>query len=101
MLEFLINDGGGLLIPALVLIVCIVSIIRKIKKRKPHQPAPDNIGLLGKIMGALVFRDLPRSIVGDSPTGHFQKPDFSYDDCEEEVSNDFYEFEKKQSDSEK
>lgn len=84
MLEFLINNWGGLLIPTLAFIAFIVSMIRKIKKRKSPQPSPTAIGLLGKILGALVFRGLPHDIIGDSPTGHFQKPDFSYDDREQE-----------------
>lgn len=88
MLESLINEYGGLLFPLLVLIVIIVSLIRNIRKRNAHQPTASTLGLLGKILGALVFRDLPRNIVGEPPTGRFQKPDFSYDEGEEETVAD-------------
>lgn len=57
-------------------------------KRKSQQPSANTLGLLGKVLGALVFRGLPRNIVGDPPTGHFQKPDFSYDEGEEETAAD-------------
>lgn len=88
MLESLINEYGGLLFPLLVLIVIIVSLIRNIRKRNARQPTASTLGLLGKILGALVFRDLPRNIVGEPPTGRFQKPDFSYDEGEEETVAD-------------
>lgn len=88
MLEFLIDNWGGLLIPTLALMIFIISIIKRIKEKKEQQSFPNIIGLLGKILGALVFRDLPHTIVGNPPTGHFQKPDFSYDDCEKTIIDD-------------
>lgn len=90
MLEFLVDiwgDWGGLLIPTIVLIVFIIALIARVKKYKSTQESLNITGLIGKILGALVFRDLPRSITGDPPTGHTQKPDFSYDSSEENTIN--------------
>lgn len=89
-LEFLTDiwsDWGGLLIPAITLIVFIIALIARIKKHKSTREPLNITGLIGKLLGALVFRGLPRSITGDPSTGHVQKPDFSYDDSEEDVIN--------------
>lgn len=83
MLEFLMDNWGALLIPGVVVIVMVISIIRIIINSKSNKMAPDLFGLLGKIFGASVFRGLPNSITGAPPTGHYQKPNFSYDEEKE------------------
>lgn len=88
MLEFLSDNWGGLLIPVFVLIVFLLCLVRRIKRYKSDQTPLNLAGLIGKILGALVFRDLPRAITGSPPTGKFQKPDFSYDDCENDTKSD-------------
>lgn len=79
--------GGG------IIIVVIIGCVQRAKERKytGKKNDVDMLGTVGKVIGNSVFRGLPTDITGMPPSGHFQKPDFSYDEKEEQEYSKKYE----------
>lgn len=71
----------GISLPAIA--VVIGTVLRRIERKKYglEEKKEDLVGAVGSAMGATVFRDqLPSSVTGAPPTGHFHKLDFSFDE---------------------
>ena len=87
MKEFLIDNWDGLLLPAFIIAAFVIGGIQRRRERKLYgteQEEPDKLGTPGNVVGFSVMRaHLPPSVPGAAPTGHFQKPDFRYDEAEE------------------
>lgn len=68
----------------LIAALAVIGLIRLIIRSLHSNGSPDVGGNIGKVMKSSMFREsLPESMRGGEPEGHFQKPDFSYDEEEE------------------
>lgn len=86
MKQFLADNWLTMLIAVIIILAFIIGGIQRHKERKLYGREEDDrepLGTVGAAMGASVFRELPPSITGAPPTGHFQKPDFGFDEQEE------------------
>lgn len=94
MKELLIDNLDIIIILLFIITVLIVGGIQRRRENKllgKQNKNEDVLGTLGKAMGASVFRGFPTDITGMPPSGHFQKPDFSFDEEAEEEYVEKYE----------
>lgn len=93
MKQLLADNWLTMLLAAIVVIAFIIGGIQRHKERSLYGRGEDDRGPLdtvGAAMGATVFRELPPSLTGAPPTGHFQKPDFGFDEQEEREYEEKY-----------
>lgn len=93
-MQVIIDYWGLIIIDVGIAIAVIVGAVQRAKERKyfgVKKPDEDVLGTVGKVMGNAVFRGMPTDITGMPPSGHFQKPDFSYDEEEETAYSERYE----------
>lgn len=86
MKQFLADNWLSLLIGMILILAFIIGGIQRHKERKLYgrkEDDKDPLGTVGAAMGATVFRELPPSITGVPPSGHFQQPDFGFDEQSE------------------
>lgn len=80
---FLADNWCELLLPALMFVTAVISVVRLVIRKRSGSKDADVAGLIGRLAGGMFFRGLPFDVTGAPPSGHFQKPDFSYDEEEE------------------
>lgn len=80
---FLADNWFSLLICALMMVAVVTSFARLALRKRSGSEDEDVVGLIGRLTGSMFYRGLPFDVTGAPPSGHFQKPDFSYDEEEE------------------
>lgn len=80
---FFADNWFALMISALMMVAVIISFVRLASRKRSDSEDGDVIGLIGRLAGGTFFHELPFDVTGAPPSGHFQKPDFSYDEEEE------------------